>query len=189
MSAPRRLSQAISEGDGISLIVPVSDSEAAREAEAAGAEVLLVSSDIWGIREATSLPLLQIDSGNDADAFVLSAEALRDEEVEQRYERLLARNVECVVEVRDGDDLEAALERLDPDIFLLSPGPDDASPAAAAERVLDLLPDIPAGKLAIAHLLVTTREEVDELERTGFDAVTIGTHDVAGLASAAPPEV
>jgi indole-3-glycerol phosphate synthase len=189
MTTPRRLSQAISEGDGISLIVPVTDSEGARAAQEAGAEGLLVRSEVSGIREATSLPLLQIDSGGDADACVLWADALEDEEVEQRYESLLARDIECVVEVRDGDDLEMALERLDPDIFLLSPGPNDESPAAAAERVLDLLPDIPAGKLAIAHLLVTTREEVDELERTGFDAVTIGTDDVAGLASAAPPEV
>jgi hypothetical protein len=192
MSGPRRLSQAISEGDGISLIVPVVDSDGARAAEAEGAEALLVRSDpftVRDIREGTSLPLLHIDSGGEADACVLSAEGLQDEDVEQRYESLLARNVECVVEVRDDEDLEAALERLDPDIFLLSPGPDDESPAAAAERVLDLLPDIPAGKLAIAHLMVTTREEVAELERTGFDAVTIGTDDVAGLASAAPPEV
>ena len=38
----RRLSQAISEGDGISVIAAVDGAEAARAAEEAGAEALLV---------------------------------------------------------------------------------------------------------------------------------------------------
>ncbi len=37
----------------------------------------------------------------------------------------------------------------------------------ALERVLDLLPDVPAGKLAIAELPATTRADVDQLERAG----------------------
>jgi hypothetical protein len=191
MTGLRRFSQAISEGDGISLIVAVADSDEARAAEEAGAEGLLISSDVWGIRDATSLPLLHLDANGDADACVLSADVLRDEELERRYERLLARNVECVIQVSGDEDLEAALERVDPEIFLLSGGPDDESKDAALERVLELLPDIPAGKLAIAHLawLVTTHEEVSELERAGFDAVTIAPDEVAKLAGAAPPEV
>jgi indole-3-glycerol phosphate synthase len=55
--------------------------------------------------------------------------------------------------------------------------------------VLDLLEDVPAGKLAIADLRVTTRDEIAELERAGIDAVIVGTRDLAGLVSAAPPEV
>ena len=189
MNGQRRLSQAISEGDGISLIVPAADVEGAREAEAAGAEGLLVKTDISGIRDATDLPILWLSGGGDADACVLSLDNVDEDEVETRYKSLLDRGIECVVEVTDSDQLEIALERLDPEIFMLSPAAEDDGEDAAVERVLDLLPDVPAGKLAIAHLLVTTRERVAELERTGFDAVTVGTHDLAGLASAAPPDV
>ena len=189
MIGSRRFSQAISEGDGISLIAWVQNSDDARAAEAAGAEGLLIHSDVFGIREATSLPLLRIDPGGDADAYILSAAALQDEELEQRYEGLLARNVECVVEVTDNEQLELVLERLDPEIFLLSPAAEDEGEEAAVERVLDLLPDVPAGKLAIAHLPAPTRQRVAELERIGFDAVTVGPHDVAELVNAAPSEV
>jgi len=189
MTGQRRLSQAISEGDGISLIVPVVDAEGAREATAAGAEGLLVRENIAGIRDATDLPLLWIGSGGDADACVLSLSEVNEDDVEARYKSMLERGIECVVEVTDSDQLEIALELLDPEIFMLSPAAEDLGEDAAVERVLDLLPDVPAGKLAIAHLFVQTRERVAELERTGFDAVTVGTPDLAGLASAAPPEV
>jgi hypothetical protein len=189
MTGQRRLSQRISEGDGISLIVPVTDAEGARAAEAAGAEGLLVSSNVAGIREASALPLLRTGPEGEADACVLASHELGDEDgIESRYRNLLDRGLECVVEVTESDQLEFVLERLDPEIFLLSPAAKDEG-EAAVERVLDLLQDVPAGKLAIAHLLVTTREEIAELERTGFDAVTVGTHDVAGLAGAPPPEV
>jgi indole-3-glycerol phosphate synthase len=55
--------------------------------------------------------------------------------------------------------------------------------------VLDLLPDVPAGKLAIAELGSTTRDEVDALERAGVDAVLVSTGNVAELVGTAPPEV
>ena len=146
-------------------------------------------SDIAGIRDASALPVLRLGGEGEADACVLSSEELGDDDgAEGRYRSLLERGVECVIEVTNSDQLEAVLERLDPEIFLLSPAADDDG-EAAVERVLDLLNDVPAGKLAIAHLLVTTPEEIAELERTGFDAVTVGTHDVAGLAGAPPPEV
>jgi indole-3-glycerol phosphate synthase len=79
------------------------------------------------------------------------------------------------------------LERDDPLIFLL--GLPDAGLDKATERVLDLLPDVPAGKLAIAELPVRTREEVEELERAGVDAVLVGSGNVAQLVGDAPPEV
>jgi indole-3-glycerol phosphate synthase len=189
MTGQRRLSQRISEGDGISLIVPVDDADGARAAESGGAEGLLIETNVPGIREASGLPVLRTDAEGDADACVLSSAELEDEDgVEARYRSLLERGIECVVEVKDSDQLELVLERLDPEIFLLSPAAEDRG-EAAVERVLDLLHDVPAGKLAIAHLLVTTPEEIAELERTGFDAVTVGTRDVAGLAGAPPPEV
>jgi hypothetical protein len=194
MAGPRRLSQAISEGDGISLIVPVSDLDDARSAEAQGAEGLLVAAALGGIREATNLPVLWRGAGepdaDGADAYVLSAEGINDEErrVEVRYARSAELGLECVIDVGNAEELEAALERLDPEIFLLSPRGADGEEDALA-HVLDLLPDVPAGKLAIADLRVTSREEVAELERAGVDGVIAGTLNISTLVSAAPPEV
>ena len=195
MTGHRRLSQAISEGDGISLIAPIDDLASARAAEEDGAESLLVTAEVDGVRDATALPIIwRAPEGaavGQADGCVIDAADLDDDgdgDMERRYAELGDRGLECVVNVTEADELEAALERLDPEIFLLSPG-NDREGAEALERVLDLLEDVPAGKLAIADLRVTTRDEIAELERAGMDAVIVGTRDLAGLVSAAPPEV
>ncbi len=58
MTGSRRLSQAISEGDGISVLVEVADGAGARTAEEQGAEGIVVRLAVAGIREASGLPLL-----------------------------------------------------------------------------------------------------------------------------------
>jgi indole-3-glycerol phosphate synthase len=192
----RRLSQAISEGDGISLIVPAADAAAARTAEAQGAEGVVVDRELTGLREATGLPILWRAEGSPAealslgaDACLVAAEAIDEdgERVERRYAEALDLGLDCVVEVRDPDELRLALDRLDPEIFLLSPQRAGGG-EEALEHVLDLLPDLPAGKLAIADVEVTSPEEVEELERAGVDAVIVGVESIAGLVRAAPPE-
>jgi indole-3-glycerol phosphate synthase len=104
------------------------------------------------------------------------------------HEQALELGLDCAVEVRDEDELERALERVDPEIFLLSPieREDDET---ALEVVLDLLAAVPAGKLAIADLQLTNADEVAELERAGCDAVIVHAHAVAQLAGETPPEV
>ena len=197
MTGQRRLSQAISEGDGISLITPAADADAAAAAERSGAEGVVLHLNIPEVRDATGLPILwRVDASPaealtaGADALLLAAASLEDdaEHVERRWQESHDIGLECVVEVRDADELELALERLDPEIFLLAPqeAGDDDDPL---ESVLDLLPDIPAGKLAIADVEVTTPDEIAELERAGVDAVIVATHNLAGLVRAAPPEV
>jgi indole-3-glycerol phosphate synthase len=197
MTRQRRLSQAISEGDGISLIVPAADAEAARTAEAQGAEGVVVDRELAGLREATGLPILWRAEGSPAealslgaDACLVAAEAIDEdgERVERRYAEAIDLGLDCVVEVRDPDELQQALDRLDPEIFLLSPQKAGGG-EEALEHVLDLLPDLPAGKLAIADVEVTSPEEVEELERAGVDAVIVGVQSIAGLVRAAPPEV
>ena len=66
--AARRFSQAIAEGDGISVLVEVRDGESARAAEAEGAEALVVRGDVQGVREATELPILWRAAGPIAEA-------------------------------------------------------------------------------------------------------------------------
>jgi indole-3-glycerol phosphate synthase len=197
MTGQRRLSQAISEGDGISLITPAADADAAAAAERSGAEGVVLHLNIPDVRDATALPILwrvDVSPGEaltaGADALLIAAGALEHdaEHVERRWQEVHDIGLECVVEVRDGDELELALERLDPEIFLLAPQESgDADDPLAG--VLDLLADIPAGKLAIADLEVTTPDEIAELERAGVDAVIVASHNLAGLVRAAPPEV
>ncbi len=196
MTGARRLSQAISEGDGISILALVADADGARAAEGQGAEGLAVRGAAAGVREATSLPILfRADAAPEAardagaDACLIVVEEHDDEEhLEELHGRAQALGLEIVVDVHDDESLAASLERIDPEIFLLSPreADEDETPL---ERVLDLLPDVPAGKLAIADLHVTSRDEVLALERAGVDAVLVGSADVAHLVGGPPPEV
>ena len=98
MTGSRRLSQALSEGDGISVLVHVADAAAAAAAEGQGAEGLVIVRGAQGLREATSLPLLyRGDSPDeasraDADGWVLVAEDHHEEgsELEEQYARALS---------------------------------------------------------------------------------------------------
>ena len=188
MTGTRRFSQAISEGDGISIVVPVDDSQSAQAAEEQGAEALVLHSRVESVREATSLPLLWRPHGAhdqaraaDADACVLAFAELADEdgELEQQYRTALELGLECAVEVRGEAELEAALERVDPEIFLLAAG--EGGDEGPLQRALDLLQDVPAGKLAIAELPVSSPDAVAELERAGMDAVIVPGGNVAEL--------
>jgi indole-3-glycerol phosphate synthase len=197
MPGSRRFSQAISEGDGISVIVPVGDADAARAAEEQGAEAVVITHEVVGIREATTLPILWRSDGPleearraGAHACVLAVE--RHGDAGDRLERLCAEagglGLETVLDVRDEDELGLALERVDPEVLLLSSlyldGDDDP-----LDHVLELLPDVPAGKLAIADAHVHGRDDVVALERAGVDAVVVGAGDVAELVGGRPPEV
>jgi indole-3-glycerol phosphate synthase len=196
VTGSRRLSQALSEGDGISLLVNVADAAAAAAAEEQGAEGLVLDRPAPGVRDATGLPVLFRGNSPDAaqaagaDAWVLIAEHHHDEddELEQHYERALGLGLECVIDVRDEEELELVLERVDPEIFLLSSREADDD-EEALDRVLELLPDVPAGKLAIAELPASTREEVVSLERAGVDAVLVGEGDIAHLVGGPAPAV
>ncbi len=190
--AERRFSHAIAEGDGISVIAVVDDAEAARAAESQRAEALVVRGDPAVVREATSLPILwqvegTLDEDSGADAVMLPFDE-DDEDFDERHRRALALGLDCAVEVGDEESLEVVLERVDPEIFLLSPngGEDGDTPL---ETLLDLLANVPAGKLAIADLPGMTALEVQELERAGCDAVIVRSLDLASLVGESPPDV
>ena len=187
MRASRRFSQAISEGDGISLLAAVGDPDGARAAERAGAEGLVAAASATGLSDATELPILWMSDALDeavaagADAAVLLVNGLEDDDgrLEALVEAVTGRGLECVVGVADEDELRVALDRLDPEVLLLSAGGVDEH--EALEHVLGLLPDVPVGKLAIADLDVQGREEVAQLERAGVDAVVVRSGDLAAL--------
>ena len=192
----RRLSQAISEGDGISVLVEARDPEAARAAQEQGADGLVVRAAVAGLRAATELPILWGASGAEsadtagADAFLLVTASFDEDwrRLAEAHEEVLELGLDCVVEVRDEEELQQTLEHVDPEIFLLAGTPPDPD-ADALDHVLELLPDVPAGKLAVAHLAAASRDDVSALERAGVDAVLVDARDVRALVGAEPPEV
>jgi hypothetical protein len=189
----RRLSQAISEGDGISVIVAVDGPDAARAAEEAGAEGVLVEggheANLTAIRSATELPIL-VFFDRQASAPPEGADAcivdIRNDDRDwlDHVRRGLGDRVELAPRICKDEHLEFVLEELDPEVLVL--GSEGDEPLAEA---LELLPDVPAGKLAIADVGARTREEVVELERAGVDGVIVGAGNIAHLVGAAPPEV
>lgn len=191
----RRLSLAISEGDGISVLVEVATPEAAGAAEEQGADGVVVGKP-GAFRDATELPILWSPGNPDAadaagaDACLLVAHSYGDDW--QRLADDLARGLELgldsVVEVHDEEELQATLEHVDPEIFLLGGEPHDPD-AAGIDHVLELLPDVPAGKLAVADLRDATHDEIEALERAGVDAVVVNASDVRELVGAEPPAV
>jgi hypothetical protein len=185
----RRFSQAISEGDGISVIVDVRDVDTARSAEAQGAEGIVLRGPLGGVHDATELPILWLADGGPAEAADAGADACvvhaEDDRALELYGEALQLGLDCVIHVADDEQLEEALDRVDPEIFLLAPeGGNDVW-----EHTFDLLSSVPAGKLAIAAVDAPSREQVVELERAGVDAVIVGARDVAELVGDAPPQV
>jgi indole-3-glycerol phosphate synthase len=177
-----RFSQAISEGDGIS-VIPVLDGDVAALAalaEEAGAEAIMVrAGDVARARSRSGLPILARDgdphavSADGGDALVLAYEATaEDGELEVLYGLVRELGLDCPVDVRDEEALEEALERFDPDIVLISArglGADEED----LERTLDLLADVPAGKLVVSDARIVSREQVLALERAGVDAILV----------------
>ena len=182
-----RFSQAIAEGDGIS-IVPVLESDVAAVAslaEEAGAEAVAVAArDAVEVRMLTALPMVVENVGEsdldrvvqaraDGCTVVFDPDAGEGELFDELFSAIQGLDLDCAVEVRDEDALTEVLERVDPEILIIaSPRLDDED---ELEHVLDLLPDVPAGKLVIARpRLPIVREQVVALERAGVDAVLVG---------------
>jgi len=186
----RRLSQAIAEGDGISVLVEIADGAAARAAQEGGAEGLVVRAVAF--RAETDLPLLAYGplpedaAAGAADAVVLTP-GNGDDALAGHVKRCHELGIEVVVRVSDDDELARALDHVDPEILLLTAERADDE-QAPLDRLLELLPDVPAGKLAIAELADASREDVMELERAGVDAVLV-TGDVETLVGDAVPDV
>jgi hypothetical protein len=156
----------LSHGEGISLIVEVDGADAAHQAEQAGATALVLTGGVDArlVREATALPLVvfERDANEHASGCIVQPDVanldFRDD-------------LEIIFSVETDEQLEEVLERHDPEILLLR-GPRDE--AETVSRVLELLADVPAGKLAIAAVWEPRPDELAQLERAGVDAVLAG---------------
>ncbi len=149
--------------------------------------------DLRAARAACGLPILRKDfvvdryqlfeaAVNGADAVLLIVRALEDEKLSELYETARGLDLDCLVEVHDGEELERAL-RLDADVIGINNRNLDEGTVDIA-TTYELMPDVPAGKTVVAESGIATRAELQELERVGVDAVLIGT----ALMSAPDPE-
>jgi indole-3-glycerol phosphate synthase len=182
-----RFTQAISEGDGISVIPQLEGdiAELAALAEEAGAEAIAVSPrDAAAARTSTSLPIV-VDgvralsevnelASAEVDGCIFVYDDLADdgELLTDLYPAAEVLGADCAIEVRETGDLAEILEELDPEIFVAaSPDPGDED---ELEHVLDLLADVPAGKLVVARpQRPVGREQILALERAGVDAILV----------------
>jgi len=149
--------------------------------------------DLRTARAACSLPILRKDfivdpyqlfeaAINGADAVLLIVRALEDRELREMYVTARGLDLDCLVEVHDGEELERALQ-LDADVIgINNRNLDDGTIDIAT--TYELMPDVPAGKTVVAESGISVRSELEELERVGVDAVLIGS----ALMSAADPE-
>jgi indole-3-glycerol phosphate synthase len=149
--------------------------------------------DLRAARAACGLPIVRKDfivdtyqlyeaAVNGADAVLLIVRALGDEDLRRLYEEARALDLDCLVEVHDGEELARALEA-DAEVIGINNRNLDQGTVDLA-TTFELMPDVPAGKTVVAESGISGRAELQELERVGVDAVLIG----GALMTAADPE-
>jgi indole-3-glycerol phosphate synthase len=139
--------------------------------------------DLREARAATTLPVLRKDFIVDryqlyesavagADAVLLIVAALDPDVLHDLYREARGLDLDVIVEVHDEEELERALE-VDADVVGLN-NRDLTDLSVDIERTYELLSDVPAGKTVVAESGFSTRDQLDDLERVGVDAVLVG---------------
>jgi indole-3-glycerol phosphate synthase len=139
--------------------------------------------DLREARAASELPVLRKDFTIDpyqlyeakaagADAVLLVVGAMSQDELADLYREAHALDLDAIVEIHDEEELDAALE-VDADVLgINNRNLEDFS--VDIQRTFDLLHDVPAGKVVVSESGIQTRDQIDELEQVGVDAVLIG---------------
>ncbi len=139
--------------------------------------------DLRAAREASDLPILRKDfivdgyqlyeaAASGADAVLLIVAGLDDERLEALYVEARGLDLDCLLEVHDEADLERALTVGADVIGINNRDLDDFS--VDVETTVELLTDVPAGKTVVSESGYARRDQLDELERIGVDAVLVG---------------
>jgi indole-3-glycerol phosphate synthase len=170
---------------------PVEDIVRAYERGGAAALSILTESDHFGgsiadlraARATTDLPILRKDFTIDryqlyeaaavqADAVLLIVAVLERDELEQLHSEARALDLDCLIEVHDAAELEAALE-IDADVIGIN-NRNLADFTVDLATTFDLLPDVPAGKTVVSESGIRSRQQIEDLEQVGVDAVLVG---------------
>jgi indole-3-glycerol phosphate synthase len=139
--------------------------------------------DLRAAREASSLPILRKDFIVDpyqlyeaavggADAILLIVAALDDGTLRMLHDEARALDLDCLVEVHDERDLERALV-LDCDVIGIN-NRNLRDLSVDLGTTGELLTDVPAGKTVVSESGYSSREQFEELDRIGVDAVLVG---------------
>jgi indole-3-glycerol phosphate synthase len=139
--------------------------------------------DLLAARGACDLPILRKDfvvdpyqlyeaAAHGADAVLLIVRALGDEQLAALHAEALGLDLDPLVEVHDGEELERALE-LDATVLGINNRNLDSGEVDLT-TTFELMPDVPAGKTVVAESGISELAELDELDRVGVDAVLIG---------------
>jgi indole-3-glycerol phosphate synthase len=107
-----------------------------------------------------------------ADAILLIVAALEPEVLLELHREARSLDLDVLVEVHDEEELEAALE-VEAEVIGIN-NRDLGDFTVDIERTYELLSDVPAGKTVVSESGFSTRDQLDELDRVGVDAVLIG---------------
>ena len=132
---------------------------------------------------STELPVLRKDfivdpyqlyesAAAGADAVLLIVAALGHDDLYELLREARGLDLDVLVEVHDEDELMRALD-VDADILGLN-NRDLTDFSVDLERTYELLSDVPAGKTVVSESGFSTREQLEDLDRVGVDAVLIG---------------
>jgi indole-3-glycerol phosphate synthase len=139
--------------------------------------------DLDAAREVTDLPLLRKDFTVDpyqlyeakaagADAVLLVVGSLDRRDLATLHALARDLDLDALVEVSSAEELDVALE-LDADVIGIN-NRDLTDFSVDTQRTFDLLADVPAGKIVVSESGITARDQIEELEHAGVDAVLIG---------------
>jgi indole-3-glycerol phosphate synthase len=139
--------------------------------------------DLRAARAATDLPVLRKDfivdgyqivesAAAGADAILLIVAALEPDALLDLYREARGLDLDVLVEVHDERELEVALD-VEAEVIGIN-NRDLGDFTVDIERTYELLSDVPAGKTVVSESGFSTREQLDELDRVGIDAVLIG---------------
>jgi indole-3-glycerol phosphate synthase len=140
--------------------------------------------DLEEARAAARLPILRKDFIVDpyqvyesavagADAILLIVAAIDQDDLGRLYAEATSLDLDVLVEVHEASELDCALDVLDADVIGIN-NRDLGDFSVHVERTFELLADVPAGKTVVSESGFHSREQLDELERVGVDAVLVG---------------
>jgi indole-3-glycerol phosphate synthase len=139
--------------------------------------------DLRAARAATDLPILRKDFTVDpymlyearaagADAVLLVVGSVSDAALADLLAGARELDLDAIVEVHKPDELEVALA-IDADVIGIN-NRDLVDFSVDVARTFALLPDVPAGKVVVSESGIVHREQIEELEGVGVDAVLVG---------------
>ena len=140
--------------------------------------------DLREARESCHLPVLRKDfivdpyqvyetAAAGADALLLIVAALPVRELTELHAEAQALDLDVLVEVHDEEELDLALEAIDADVIGIN-NRDLTDFSVDLDRTYELLSEIPAGKTVVSESGIHSRDQLDDLERVGVDAVLVG---------------